>query len=142
MTDKFTLTDDLKLSIIGRIGTPVIFEIEKCHIQRFAKAIQDPNPLWNRDEALAPPTFLRAANSTFPDVPELSPLKQILDGSSEWEYLEAVSAGDVITANCRIANVRQRTLSIGIAVFIQTETTYRNQSFRIVAIQRSTMILY
>jgi acyl dehydratase len=151
MQEPFNLTDELRLRISGREGNPTFLDIEKGHVKRFAEAISDPNPLWTDEEIAfqgpnrgltAPPTFLRVATNVLPEVPELESLNRLLDAGSEWEFQGPVYVGETITAISRITNIRQRTISVGPAVFLQSETTYSRQDKSIVALQRSTVILY
>ena len=151
MTEGPVLSDEMRQAMVGRESEPVSIVVERGAIRRFAEAIDDPNPLWT-DEAvarrsryggiIAPPTFLRSIPRAAPSMPELEPLKRTLDGGSEWRYEEPVRVGDTITAVTRVANVNQRRLSIGPAVFVSAETTYTNQLGQTVAAQRSTMIRY
>tara|TARA_B100001146_G_C16131583_1_gene412633 strand:- start:540 stop:1010 length:471 start_codon:yes stop_codon:yes gene_type:complete len=151
MQESFNLTDELRQGILGREGTPTFLDIEKGHVRRFAEAISDPNPLWTDEKLafqgpnqglIAPPTFLRVATNVLPEVPELKSLNRLLDAGSEWEFQGSVYVGETITAISRITSIRQRTLSVGPAVFLQSETTYTRQDKSIAALQRSTVILY
>ena len=151
MQEPFNLTDELRQNILGREGVPTYLDIEKGHVKRFAEAIGDSNPLWTDEETAiqspnegltAPPTFLRVATSVLPEVPELEPLNRLLDGGSEWEFRGPVYVGETITAVSKITSIRQRNLSVGPAIFLQSETTYSRKDNTITAIQRSTVILY
>jgi acyl dehydratase len=120
-------------------------DVEKGHIKRFAEAIGDPNPLWSDESSggiIAPPTFLRMMITEAPTPPELAPFPQMLDGGSEWTYMEPVKPGDVITAVTRFASVNQRSIAVGPAVFLLLETEYTNQRGESVAKQRNTLIRY
>lgn len=151
MTTQPILSEEAKQAILSRQTPPRTLVVEKGHIARFAEAIGDPNPLY-RDEAqarksryggiIAPPTFLRAVPSEDLNIPELSHLKRVLDGGSDWEYFEPVRPGDTITAVTRVADIRERELRIGRAVFLTLETRYTNQFGELVAVQRNTLIQY
>ena len=151
MDKTLKLTDDVRQSLIGREGKAMSATVEVGQIRRFADAIGDGNLLWIQREAaenagyrdvMAPPTFLRSISAAVPSVPELSHLTRVLDGGSEWNYFAPVYAGDQIAAVSRIANLTQRSLSIGLAVFATLEVTYTNQHSEVVAKQRSTIIRY
>ena len=151
MEKTLKLTEEVRQSLIGREGEAMSATVEVGQIRRFAEAIGDGNPLWIQREAaknagyrdvMAPPTFLRSISAAVPSVPEVSHLTRVLDGGSEWNYFAPVYAGDQITAVSRIANLTQRTLSIGLAVFATLEVTYTNQHSEVVAKQRSTIIRY
>ena len=151
MAESFTLTDELRQAILSKQSEPTTHVVERGAIRRFSEAIGDSNPLWSDEiEArrspyggiIAPPTFLRSCSAAIPAVPELDSLTRVLDGGSEWEYFEPVHPGDTITAVSRVANISQRTISVGPAVFIVMETTYTNQLDQVAAKQRSTLIRY
>ena len=151
MDKPLKLTEEVRKSLIGREGEAMSASVELGHIKRFGEAIGDGNPLWVSQGAaenagfknvLAPPTFLLSISAAVPSVPELDHLSRVLDGGSEWHYFVPVCAGDQISAVSRIANLTQRTLSIGLAVFATLEVTYTNQHGEVVAKQRSTIIRY
>ena len=59
----------LDKSLIGRESEPVVHDVEKGAIRRFAEALGDPNPIYVDEEAaraagypalVAPPTFAAA----------------------------------------------------------------------------------
>lgn len=144
------LTDEMKRAI-GVESDPVALAVEAGHVQRFAEAIGDPNPLFTDEKrarrsryggVIAPPTFLRALPRPEPKVELKLPTTRTLDGGSDWEYFEPVRVGDVITARAKITAIAERALSMGPALFITQETTYTNQLGEKVATQRSTRIGY
>jgi acyl dehydratase len=145
MTASKTLSDQDRKTLLAMSLTPVTMDVEKGHIKRFAEAIGDPNPLWSDESSggiIAPPTFLRMMITEAPTPPELAPFPQMLDGGSEWTYMEPVKPGDVITAVTRFASVNQRSIAVGPAVFLLLETEYTNQRGESVAKQRNTLIRY
>ena len=145
MTESKTLSDQDRKTLLAMSLPPVTMDVEKGHIKRFAEAIGDPNPLWSDESSggiIAPPTFLRMMITEAPTPPELAPFPQMLDGGSEWTYMEPVKPGDVITAVTRFASVNQRSIAVGPAVFLLLETEYTNQRGESVAKQRNTLIRY
>ena len=145
------LTEEMRQRAIGLKGTPVVFEVEKGHIRKFAEAIEDPNPLWNDEVVagksrygglIAPPTFLRATEVPVPEFPFDVPYQRLLDGGSEWEYFQPVRPGDVITAVAEVADLSEREGKLGTMLFVTLSITYANQSGQVVAVQRSTLIRY
>ena len=145
MTETKTLTELDKKALLAMSLPPVIMDVEKGHIRRFAEAVGDTNPLWSGESAggvIAPPTFLRMMITEAPTPPELAPFPQMLDGASDWTYMEPVRPGDVITAVTRFASVNQRNIAVGLAVFLVLETDYTNQDGLAVARQRNTLIRY
>ena len=142
----------LKKTYVGQESPPAVMGVEKGHVEAFARAIEDPNPLWN-DEVqarksrygglIAPPTFLRALRTErLEQLPAERGLDRLLDGGSEWEYFEPVRLGDRITAVNRVVDIYARAGRLGQMVFIVTETTYTNQLGQVVANQKNTSIRY
>lgn len=121
---------------------PEVYEIEKGMLRRFAEAIDDPNPRWLEQ---APPTFPAALvpkallNKLFnADIP----LKRLLNGTSELEYLKPISAGDVISVTAKLTRLRQMAGAEGPALFMFTEMTYTNQRGEVVVRGKNTYIKY
>ena len=61
-------------------------------------------------------------------------------GGSTTEFLGEVRVGDVLFAEERIADVKERQGKSGPLVFVETETSYRNQRDEPVAIYRMTVV--
>ena len=68
------------------------------------------------------------------------PLKRILNGGTEAEFLQLAKPGDRIRARARYADIFERDGRTGKMVFIVTETTYSNQQGDVLARIRSTTI--
>ena len=145
------LTEEMRQQAIGRESDPVTTDVEKGAIIKFARAIQDDNPLFNDEVAarnsrygglIAPPTFLRSVGSLRPELPFELPLTRLLDGGSDWEYFHPVRPGDRITSVAKITDVSERTGRLGAMVFMTVVVTYRNQLDQVVATQTSTSIRY
>ena len=145
------LTEKMRQQAIGREGEPVTTDVEKGAIIKFARAIQDDNPLFNDEVAarssrfgglIAPPTFLRSVGTLRPELPFELPLTRLLDGGSDWEYFHPVRPGDRITSVAKITDVSERTGRLGAMVFMTVVITYRNQLDQVVATQTGTSIRY
>jgi acyl dehydratase len=152
-------------SFIGKSDTVKTYIAEKGAIQRFADAIDDPNPLyWNEEYArksrygsvIAPPGFFgwpskpargSALNIDIPAelVMELEKagylLSNALDGGIEYEFLQPVHAGDILSATPTVKNIRERMGQAGGMVFIILQMTYRNQNGDLVATSEANLIL-
>jgi hypothetical protein len=123
---------------MGVEGEPVTSTVEAGHLRRFAEAIGDPNPRWQRE---APPTFLVALAPASYHAPEAEEYgKGWLNGGNRFELIEPVMAGDQITARSKIADVYEKTGTSGSLLFIVFETTYLNQRGATVARVRGTAI--
>lgn len=144
----------------GKIGIdwePVVCNIEKGMIQRFAQAIDDPNPLWQDEEyarrsrygsIIAPPTFIQTVGwDQFEKQFQLQVAPLLsggrLNGGVELEYYQPVRPGDTITVITKIADVRERQgKKMGKMVFVTFEKTYKNQTQEPIAKCRQIAIWY
>ena len=136
---------------IGVESDPVINEIEKGAIVKFAQAIGDTNPIYNNEEIarntkygglIAPPTFLRSMKVGPPKAEFKNPYTANVDGGSEWEYFEPIRPGDLISVTTYIADIHERNGRLGNMLITVRETKYTNQFDKIVALQRTTGIAY
>jgi acyl dehydratase len=159
------LTEEIK-KLIGMTGSGKVYEVEKGAISRFADAVDDTNPLYHDNEyarnsrygsIIAPPGFFgwplkqaRGSPLTIDISAELIsafekagyPLSSAIDGSIEYEFFLPVHAGDILTATTTVRNLRERTENTGHMLFIILETTFRNQSGALTAIQQATITLH
>ena len=145
------LTEEMRQQAIGCESAPKTIEVEKGAIVKFAEAIGDDNPVYNDEVAarssrfgglIAPPTFLRSAVVGRPEIPFEVPFERLLDGGSDWEYLEPVRPGDRITAVARVEDMNERNGRIGLMIILTIVVTYTNQFDQVVATQTSTSIRY
>ncbi len=153
MTQQSVLTPELKAQI-GRTGKPIVFDIEKGAIRKYAEAIGDKNPLWV-DEAfaqktrhksvVAPPVFLHAASIlaryAATDVFK-SPLKNTVNGGQEFEYLAPVRVGDTITAVCRLGDLKEAQGRLGMMLIVTYLIECKDQHGKPVANITQTIISY
>ena len=123
---------------VGVEGPPVTATVEAGHVRRFAEAIGDDNPRWQKE---APPTFLVAlagASMHLDDAEDFG--KGWLNGGNRFEYFAPVMVGDDITARSHVADVYDKSGSSGEMLFIVFETQYTNQRGELVAKVRGTVI--
>jgi hypothetical protein len=129
-------------SLVNQEFGPEVYEIEKGMLRRFAEAIDDPDPRWLKE---GPPTFPAAL------VPKKLlnvilnadiPLKRLLNGSSELEYLKPIKAGDVISVMGKLTRLRQVPGAEGPTLFMFTEMTYTNQHGEVVVKGKNTYVRY
>ncbi len=139
-------------SRIGVEGPSLVYDIEKGMIQRFARAVGDPNPLWQDEDyagrsgyggIIAPPNFIltlgfdRVLEAFISDAS-----LTVLHGSTELKCHQPVRPGDVITVTAKIVNVRERQGKAGTTVFVTFEMVYKNQRQEVVANCRQMAIIY
>ena len=141
----------LDRSLIGRESEPVVHDVERTAIRRFADALGDPNPLY-QDEAVAkaagfpalvaPPTFAVAltANDRFRHSLDLG-TRSILHSEQQLEYARALVAGDRITVVSRVADVLERPSASGPMDVIVLEDEARDDKGEVVFRARATLIL-
>jgi acyl dehydratase len=137
----------------GKTFPPYECRIERGKIREFADAIGDDNPVYRDPDSaaakaaggiLAPPTMLRTFLYETPDAAQalkVADWSYIVHGEQEFEYLKPVFAGDVLTAQDRIAAMSEkesrRAGKLQIAVI---ETTFHNQRGEKVQIARRTLV--
>jgi acyl dehydratase len=141
----------LERSLIGRESEPVVHEVEKGQIRRFADALGDPNPIY-QDEALAraagypalvsPPTFAVSltANERFRHSLDLG-TRSILLGEEQIELARPVLAGDRITVVTRVADVQERAGASGPSDVLVLEDEGKDDKGELVFRTRATLIL-
>ncbi len=123
---------------IGVEGPAVTALVEAGHLRRFAEAIGDPNPRWERE---APPTFLVALAPVSLHLSDAEEYGQgWLNGGNRFEYFAPAMVGDRITAKVRVVDVYDKAGSTGNLLFIIFKTDYTNQRGEKVARLRGTAI--
>ncbi|MBC7794901.1 MAG: MaoC family dehydratase N-terminal domain-containing protein [Clostridia bacterium] len=118
--------------LIGRSTDPVMMEVEKGQIRRFAAAIGEDGAI-HYDEALAkeagftslvgPPTFASALHTTAGLYDELGlDDSNIMHAEEEYEYFRPIVAGDEINVTHAIADIYDKQTPTGSLVFVVIET--------------------
>ena len=155
------LTEEVT-KLIGKSGEPMILEVEKGAIRKFADAVGDRNPLlWDDEYArnsrygsiVAPPGFFGWPVKWDSPMPFFSAIREelvsalinagyprIVDGGIEFEFLQPVRAGDTLVSVAKIADIYTRETKGGTLVFSVTETSYINQDGALVGLARQTLI--
>lgn len=128
---------------VGVEWQPREYEIERGMIRRFARAVGDPNPLW-QDGAIAPPTFILAIGfeQFVDDLMSLVPFNAVLMGGTEIECYQSIRLGDVITTIFKIGSLREREGQMGRMAFMTFNSSYKNQRQELVAKCRQMIIGY
>ena len=128
-----------------------VYEIEKGLIQRFAQAIDDPNPLWQDEEyarkskyggLIAPPALVIALG--WDDFQADGPRARAgLHGGTELEYYQPIRAGDTITITNTLIDAQEKdSRRLGKMAVFTYERTYKNQRQEVVAKCRQLVINY
>ncbi|MGF1597531.1 MAG: MaoC family dehydratase N-terminal domain-containing protein [Acidimicrobiales bacterium] len=152
------IPDETKQRVGQLLTEPVTVTIDRREAQRYAHAVGDDNPVYF-DEAAAraaghrtlivPPTFVTHAVVAPKANEELRTdglwkdrggvrleVERMMFGGEEWDFLEPVCVGDVITAETRLADVDQKDGSKGPFVRVVRETTFRRDDGTVVARSR------
>ena len=141
MNEESVISEELESLLNVEFG-PDVYEIEKGMVRRFADAIGDDNPTWNE---LTPPTFPAALVPTSL-IHRLfnakSPLKRLLNGSSELEYLQPIKIGDTISVTAKFTRLRQVPGQEGPTLFMFTEITWVNQRGEVAVKGKNAYIKY
>lgn len=141
MSDEPVISKELEGLLNVEFG-PEVYEIEKGMVAKFAAAIDDLNPRWQQ---VVPPTFPAAlvpAELLHRIFNAEGPLKRLLNGSSELEYLQPIEVGDTISVTGSLTRLRQVAGSDGPTLFMFTEVTYTNQRGEVVVRGKNTYIKY
>ena len=148
MTRRETMLDK---SLIGRESEPVVQDVEKSAIRRFAEALGDPNPIYVDEGAaksaghpgiVAPPTFpvTLVVNDRFRHSLDLG-TRNVLHGEQVIETVRPLLAGERITVKSRVADVQERTGPSGTMDFLVIEDEGRDERGELAFRTRETLIL-
>jgi len=140
MSNESVISDEMK-SMLGMELNRSVLEVDKTMLRRLAEAIDDTNPKWQEEAA---PGFLVAAMVSGGGEPPktLFPLKRMVAGGGDWEYLLPIKAGDTITCVTNLADMYEREGKAGKLLFLITETTVTNQNNKVAAKAKGSLINY
>lgn len=158
MAEGSKITPDIQ-SLVGVWSEPVVLEVERGAIARYADAIGDPNPLFRDEEyaknakygsIVAPPGFfgwpvgggnIEAGMARVVGAVAEGGMLRILDGGIELNFYVPVRAGDTLVTYGKLADAREKeTKSQGTMLFLIIEQKYLNQNGALVAVARQTLI--
>ena len=148
---------------IGRLDPPIVKEVEKGAIRRFAQAVGNENPLYYDEEyarkskyggIIAHPGFFGwpikppSSPTGLPDiVVELQDaigkagFPRILDGGISYEFYLSIYPGDTIVATPKITDVTEKQGKSGTMIMCFFETTFVNQNGDLVAKAMQTFFM-
>jgi len=147
------MTNELA-ELIGTQSDPVILEVERGAIRRYAQAMEDPNPLYNDveyakkskyGEIICPPGFFGwpvkpesvAQASLFNQIINKSGRSTGMDNGGEFEFMLPIRAGDILTSVTKVADIYEEIGRSGNRLLLSIlETTYIDQNGDIVAKSR------
>jgi acyl dehydratase len=148
--EKSYVTRELR-DLLGKETPPMVLEVEKGNIRRWAEAVGDFNPLWTDEEyarksryghIIAPPTFLvdRGIVPLGDKIIALGKTTNFINGGTEIEYFKPVEIGDALTSTARLIDIKEKTGSSGTLVILLLEMVYKNQRNEIVRKVTNTFI--
>ena len=146
---------------IGMSLEPVIFEVEKGAIRRFAEAVEDSNPLYTDDEyagntryagIVSPPGFFGQPVKHNVGMETLlgmevvlnlvgTPRSNVFNAGNDCEFFLPVRPGDILIGCPKLADIYEKSGRSGRMLFVVFEVTYKNQRDQVVAVMRHTIIL-
>lgn len=157
MAQASVITDEMRAAV-GKESEPVTIEVDKTAVRMFARAVGYKDLIFYDEQyakskgyrSLPVPMGFLGHPIYRPDRPSRpayvmafqTPYRRVLNGGTDIEYYEPICAGDVLTATTKIADIVERTGSMGPMLLIISETTYRNQAGKAAATFRGTLIQY
>jgi len=159
MAEDSLITEELN-NQIGVESKPHMYEIEKGLLRQFARAIDDPNPLWHNEEyakktrygtIIAPPSLIIGLGMEDFDADrwhgEAAVRKQCgeteLLAGTEIECYQPIKLGDVITVTNKLIDVYEKeSKKVGKMLFLTYARIGKNRRQEIVVEQRETFIQY
>lgn len=119
-------------TLIGKATDPVVMEVEKGQVRRFAAAIGEDGLIhYDVDVAreagygslVGPLTFASVLHATTKLYDELGlDDSNIMHAEEEYEYFRAICAGDTITVTHAVADIYDKKTPTGTLVFVVLET--------------------
>lgn len=119
-------------SHIGRTTEPLVLDVERGHIARFADAIGDPDPIYRDEDAArraghpripAPPTFATALRPRDVRAGMGITFDRVLHGEQGYELRRPMYAGDRVAVSQRVADIFQKSGKAGVMDMCVFETT-------------------
>ena len=139
---------------IGRQYRPRKGLVTARDIAKYCAAVDDSNPRFlDPERAEAPPLFYSTATNNLEPLSRLRedglpaentlpplPLKRVMAGGLEAEFLAPIHPGDTLTAVTHVSDIRERKGQSGPLIFTILETRVTNQRDEVVVIERTTLI--
>lgn len=135
---------------VGTTSDVRTFRVEQGHIERFAEAIGDPNPIYRDDDyasnspyrgTIAPPTFATTFRMSHPLLEhEDFELGRVLHGEQEFDYERPLRPGETVWCQSTITEIDERTTSGGTMSRILMEITVTDANRKTVLVSRRTLL--
>lgn len=147
---------------VGKLGMPVLREVETGAVRRYAEAVGNDNPLYRDEEyaakssyggIISPPGFFGwpvkpvRATTGHPDIVldlqealARAGFPRILDGGIVYEFYLPVRVGDMLVSSVTIRDIAEKEGKSGRMMVCNFETSYLNQNGDLVAKSQQTFI--
>jgi acyl dehydratase len=135
---------------VGRESAPLVVDVERGHIRRFAEAVGDSNPIYVDEAAAraaghpripAPPTFAIALRANDPRGGIELDWRKLLHGEQELIFARPLYAGDRLTLVGRIADAAVKQTKSGVMDIMVLETVATDGDGARVFTARSTVLV-
>lgn len=130
----------LDRSLIGAASEPVTFAVERGAIAKFAAAIGDDDPSYQRGD-VAPPTFPTTFRLAIPGMEAIDPAR-FIHGNEEYTYQRPIRAGDVLTCRRRVTDLFVKQGKLGEMTFVVAVTEGRDPRGNLVFEGKTTVIVH
>lgn len=131
------ITPELREAVLNWRTEPMVFEVEKGAIRRYAEVLGDANPLWTDEDRarksrygglVAMPVFLSYFDPFHWGAARPSAgVPLFASAQDEFEFRSPVRPGDAITVAQRYIDVHEKQGKGGPLLFTVVERTYKNQ---------------
>jgi hypothetical protein len=129
-------------AFVGRESAPLVVDVERGHIRRFAQAIGDANPIYQGEGRIpAPPTFAVALRPNDPREGMDVDWRKLLHGEQELTYERPIYAGDRLTIVGRIAGASVKSGKSGDLDVLELETVATDERGARVFTARSVVLV-
>ncbi|VEI06901.1 MaoC family dehydratase N-terminal domain-containing protein [Kurthia zopfii] len=135
--------------LIGLKSEVFNYKVELEHLQNFAKAIGDDNPLYFDEEfaknsihggIIAPPTYPIAIGATGGSIDLGLDQRRMLHGEQSFMYEKVIRPNDELTCQLVISDVYEKEGKNGKMEFILLDTEMRDSSGELVVISRTNIV--
>lgn len=135
--------------LIGLKSEVFHYKVELEHLQNFAKAIGDDNPLYFDEEfaknsihggIIAPPTYPIAIGATGGSIDLGLDQRRMLHGEQSFMYEKVIRPNDELTCQLVISDVYEKEGKNGKMEFILLDTEMRDSSGELVVISRTNIV--
>lgn len=144
-------------ALVGKDSPPFSIEVDRSELRKFAAAVAfpaPPNPLYGDEKyarharfggLIAHPTFCTSFRWLGGPLEALTPILPAyrvgMNGGNEYEFLEPIRPGDVLTGRARIASLEEKPRDDGgVMLVVSLEASFFNQFEEKVLIARQTLL--